>query len=312
MATPITSASAGLDLPPDLQAELRAFESAGRDVSLYELVGVAPDADAPTIRRAYLDRSRRYHPDAWYRKNVGEFGALLSRAFQKLSAAYQVLSDEDARSGYDQKLKLRLSQREREALERRALGREEEERRQRERRERLLRTKGFARLGAAHKLYEEALELALNGERAQAIAMLKAARELDPRRPEIGQKLVELEREAARSRSQLALRSARELEEKTEYQAALKIYVQAMQMDTTSAIAAAGAARCANALGDTRQASTFAAKAVDLAPDDIDTRMLLARAFIELGFKAKARAELTRVLQAKKDHEEARELMKRV
>jgi curved DNA-binding protein CbpA len=312
MATPITSASAGIDLPPDLQAELRAFESAGRDVSLYQLLAVAPDSDAATIRRAYLDRSRRYHPDAWYRKNVGEFGALLSRAFQKLSAAYQVLSDEDARSQYDEKLKQRLSQRDRQALERRALGREEEERRQRERRERLLRTKGFARLGAAHKLYEEALELALNGERAQAIAMLKAARELDPRRPEIGQKLVELEREAARSRSQLALRSARELEEKNEYQAALKIYVQAMQMDTTSGIAAAGAARCANALGDTRQASTFAAKAVELAPDDIETRMLLARAFIELGFKAKARAELTRVLQAKKDHEEARELMKRV
>ena len=312
MATPITSASAGLDLPPDLQAELRAFESAGRDVSLYQLLGVAPDSDAASIRRAYLDRSRRYHPDAWYHRNVGEFGALLSRAFQKLSAAYQVLSDEDARSQYDQKLKQRLSQREREALERRALGREEEERRQRERRERLLRTKGFARLGAAHKLYEESLELALNGERAQAIAMLKAARELDPRRAEIGQKLLELEREAARSRSQLALRSARELEDKTEYQAALKIYMQAMQMDATNAIAAAGAARCANALGDTRQASTFAAKAVELAPDDMDMRMLLARVFIELGFKAKARAELTRVLQAKKDHEEARELMKRV
>jgi len=312
MATPITSASAGIDLPPDLQAELRAFESAGRDVSLYQLLGVAPDSDAASIRRAYLDRSRRYHPDAWYRKNVGEFGPLLSRAFQKLSAAYQVLSDEDARAQYDQKLKQRLSQREREALERRALGREEEDRRQRERRERLLRTKGFARLGAAHKLYEEALELALNGERAQAIAGLKTARELDPRRAEIGQKLVELEREAARSRSQLAMRSAREHEEKTEFEPALKIYTQALQMDGTNAAAAAGAARCADAMGDTRQASTFAARAVELAPDDVDTRMLLARAFVQLGFKAKARAELTRVLSAKKDHQEARELMKRV
>jgi curved DNA-binding protein CbpA len=312
MATPITSASAGIDLPPELQTELRALETKGRDVSLYELLGVTPDVDAATVRRAYLDGSRRYHPDAWYRKNIGEFGPLLSRAFQKLSAAYQVLSDEDSRAEYDQKLKQRLSQREREALERRALGREEEERRQRERRERLLRTKGFARIGAAHKLYEESLELALNGERAQAIAALKAARELDPRRAEIGQKLVELEREAARSRSQLAMRSAREHEENSEFQPALKIYSQALQMDATNGAAAAGAARCAVALGDIRQATTFAARAVELAPDDIDTRMLLARAFVELGLKAKARAELTRVLSAKKDHEEARDLMKRV
>src|SRR5437868_8724491 len=312
MATPITSASAGIDLPPDLQAELRAFESAGRAGAPYQLLGVAPDSDAPTIRRAYLDRSRRYHPDAWYRKNVGEFGPLLSRAFQKLSAAYQVLSDEDARAQYDQKLKQRLSQREREALERRALGREEEDRRQRERRERLLRTKGFARLGAAHKLYEEALELALNGERAQAIAGLKTARELDPRRAEIAQKLNELEREAARSRSQLALKAARDQEEKGDAQTALKTYSQSFQMDPTNAAAAAAAARCAAALGDHQQASTFAARAVEVAPDDVETRFLLAGAFVTLGLKVKARAELTRVLQAKPDHKEARALLKRV
>src|SRR5438067_10370092 len=272
MAAPITTASSGIDLPPELQSELRTFDAAGRDVSLYDLLGVSPDADAATIRRTYLERSRRYHPDAWYRKNVAEFGPLLSRAFQTLSAPYQVLSDEDARAQYDQKLKQRLSQREREAMERRALSREEQERRQRESRERLLRTKGFARIGAAHKLYEEALELALNGERAQAIAALKAARELDPRRGEIAQKLTELEREAARSRSQLALKAGRDQEEKGDAQTALKTYSQSFQMDPTNAAAAAAAARCAAALGDHQQASTFAARAVEIAPDDVDPR----------------------------------------
>jgi len=312
MATLPTPASGGTDLPPELQNELRTFEAVGRDVSLYDLLGVAPDADGGTIRRAYLDRSRRYHPDAWFRKNVGEFGPLLSRAFQKLSAAYQVLSDEDARTAYDQVLKKRLSQRERDAMDRRALSREEQERRQREGRERLLRTKGFARIGAAHKLYEEALELALNGERAQAIAALKAARELDPRRGEIAQKLTELEREAARSRSQLALKGGREQEEKGDLPAALKTYSQSLQMDPTNAAAAAAAARCATALGDHQQASTFAARAVEIAPDDVETRFLLASAFVTLGLKVKARAELTRVLQAKADHKEARALLKRV
>jgi len=119
MATLPTPASGGTDLPPELQNELRTFEAVGRDISLYDLLGVTPDADGGTVRRAYLDRSRRYHPDAWFRKNVGEFGPLLSRAFQKLSAAYQVLSDEDARAAYDRVLKQRLSVREREAMERR-------------------------------------------------------------------------------------------------------------------------------------------------------------------------------------------------
>ena len=135
---------------------------------------------------------------------------------------------------------------------------------------------------------------------------------MDPRRSEISHKLVELEREAARSRAQLAFRSAREHEEKNELEPALKIYSQVLQMDGTNATAAASAARCAYALGDTRQASTFAARAVELAPDDVETRFLLARALLELGLKVKARAELTRVLQAKTDHEEARALLKRV
>jgi curved DNA-binding protein CbpA len=315
MATP-SPASGGTDLPEELQNELRTFDATGRDISLYDLLGIAPDSDGGTVRRAYLDRSRRYHPDAWFRKNVGEFGPLLSRAFQKLSAAYQVLSDEDARAEYDRQLKKRLSHREREAMERRALSREEQERRQREGRERLLRTKGFARIGAAHKLYEEALELALNGERAQAIAGLKAARELDPRRAEIGQKLAELEREAARSRAQLAFKAARAEEEKgpekENLQAALKIYIQSFQMDPTHAPAAAAAARCAAALGDHKQASIFAARAVEIHPEDVETRFLLASTFVTLGLKVKARAELKRVLEAKSDHQEARALLKRV
>jgi len=295
-----------------MQRELEQLEGKGDRLTHYELLSVSADADGATIRRAYLEKSKRFHPDAWYRKDLGPYGPMLSKWFKRLSHAYEVLGDEETRAEYDREHRALLSLNDRGALERRELSRAEDERRARERRERMLRTKGFARIGAAHKLYEEALELALNGERAQAIAALKAARELDPRRGEIAQKLTELEREAARSRSQLALKAAREQEEKGDPQTALKTYTQSFQMDPTNAAAAAAAARCAAALGDHQQASTFAARAVEVAPDDVDTRFLLASAFVTLGLKVKARAELTRVLQAKPDHKEARALLKRV
>jgi curved DNA-binding protein len=32
-------------------------------VSYYDVLGVAPDADAAAIRRAYVELARRYHPD---------------------------------------------------------------------------------------------------------------------------------------------------------------------------------------------------------------------------------------------------------
>ena len=193
-----------------MQRELRDLESRSGPLTHYQLIGISADADSGAIRRAYLEKSKRFHPDAWYRKQLGDFGPLLSKWFQRLSSAYQVLSDEETRNSYDAEHRKDLSQSEREAVARRELSRAEQERRNREGRERLLRSKGFARIGAARKLYEEAQQLAQNGERGNAIAALKAARELDPNRKEIAQRMVELEREQARARAQSALLAGKE------------------------------------------------------------------------------------------------------
>src|SRR5437016_12457064 len=90
-----------IDLPADMQRELRELEARGDRLTHYELLGVPADADGAAIRRAYLERSKRFHPDVWYRKDLGQFEAVLSKWFQRLSAAYQVLSDEEARAEYD-------------------------------------------------------------------------------------------------------------------------------------------------------------------------------------------------------------------
>ena len=206
-----------VDLPDDIQRELRDLESRGAGLTHYQLLGVALDADGGAIRRAYLEKSKRFHPDAWYRKEIGLFAPLLSKWFQRLSAAYQVLCDEELRADYDREHRAGLSQADRAAVQRRELTRAEQERRERERRERLLRTKGFARIGAARKLYEEALEDAQNGDRANAISALKAARELDPNRREIAARLMGLEREQARARASSALASGKEREEGAEF-----------------------------------------------------------------------------------------------
>jgi len=303
----------GIDLPEELRRELADFDKRSGGLSHYEVLGIGPDADAGSIRRAYLERSRRYHPDAWYGKNLGDYAPLLSKAFQRLSTAYQLLGDEDLRAQYDKQTSAKLSANDRAAVERRKLSREEEERRHREGRERLLRSKGFARIAAARQLYQDAIGMAENGERARAIATLQAAKELDPRRPEIAEKLGQLELEAQKARARFALQNGREHEEKGEFPAAVAGFAQAFQIDPQSYDGALGAARCAFAAGEVQKASTFAAKAVDIAPKgDVEARLLLGKAFIELGFKAKARHELTLVLSQHPDHKEARVLLKRV
>jgi len=299
-----------IDLPADMQRELDELETKGHRLTHYQLLSVTPDADAATVRRAYLEASKRFHPDAWYRKDLGHYGPLLSKWFQRLTGAYQLLSDEESRAQYDRDHRGELSQSDRAAMERRQLSMQEEERRARERRERMLRTKGFARIGAARKLYEEAVEHAQNGERMQAIFALTAARELDPNRKEIAAKLTELEREQARARARSALSSAQEREEKKLFAEAVTAYAAAFQNDPTSHPAAVGAARCAMQISDKRAATTWAMRAVDLSPDDLAARMMLARLLAEAGLKSRARTELTQLLNRSPDHKEAKQLLR--
>ena len=305
-----SSSGGTIELPADVQNELQELEARGDRLTHYELLGISADADGGTIRRAYLEKSKRFHPDAWYRKETGRFGPLLSKWFQRLSGAYQILSDEESRAAYDSAHRTELSQTDRAALDRRELSRAEEERRARERRERMLRTKGFARIGAARKLYEEGLEYALNGERTQAIFALKAARELDPNRKEIVAKLVELEREQTRARANSALASGREREEKRRFAEAITAYAAAFQNDPGSFAAAMGAARCAMESSDARAATIWASRAVELNPEDAGARMMLSRLFISAGMKARARTELGALLGKNPDHKEAKALLR--
>jgi curved DNA-binding protein CbpA len=297
-------------LPADIQQELLDLESRSTRLTHYELLGVPADADGGAVRRAYLERSKRFHPDSWYRKDLGQFGALLTKWFQRLSAAYQVLTDEETRGEYDQEHRHQLSASDKAAVQRRELSRADQDRRAREGRERLMRTKGFARIGAARKLYEEAQSLAKEGQRGNAIAALKAARVLDPNRKEIASRLVELEREQARARALSALVAGQQREDEGNLPLAISAYSAAFQNDPTSFAAAFGAARCSMQHGDVQAASTWATRAVELNGSDVPARLLLAQAFKAMNMKSRARGELNTLLTLEPGHKEAKALLR--
>jgi curved DNA-binding protein CbpA len=69
----------------------------GRD--LYDLLGVAPDADAGEIARAYRRRLREVHPDTRARLTDGPDSAQAD--LRALQEAYAVLRDPARRAGYD-------------------------------------------------------------------------------------------------------------------------------------------------------------------------------------------------------------------
>jgi len=300
------------ELAPDLQRELLDLAARGTRISNYELLGIDPSADRGAIRNAYVERSKRFHPDRYASKKVGGFGQLLAEAFKKMTDAHIVLSDADKRAAYDAILSVNLDPVGKQAVKVRADARADEERRAEERRRRLFNTKGFARLGAARRLYEEALEHIEVGERTMAVEALKVARQLDPQRKEISTKLVEIEAELRKTHAFALVEAGRAAEAREDWKAALSDYQGALRMDSGSPAATLGASRAALAVKDFNAASAWAARAVEYAPRAAEPRIILARAQIGLSLKAKAKATLQAVLDLNPEHKEARALLKLV
>jgi DnaJ-class molecular chaperone len=77
--------------------------------TLYDVLGVAPDAEDAVIRQTFRELAKAYHPDV----HGGDGPA--GQSFRKMTAAYAVLKHAKTRAAYDARLALarRLSRQKR-------------------------------------------------------------------------------------------------------------------------------------------------------------------------------------------------------
>jgi hypothetical protein len=100
-ATPVPSPQmAGLDISVDQAHRVDEFFETLATRDAFELLEIGRTADKKEIKRAYFKLSKELHPDRFFGKNIGPYRDRLSRIFQSVKAAYELLMDDSRRAAY--------------------------------------------------------------------------------------------------------------------------------------------------------------------------------------------------------------------
>jgi len=98
---PVAELSEAVDLPEDQRKRILAMYYRLATMTYYDFFDIRPDADDKTVKKAFRDVSRLYHPDQFFRRELGSYRAKIEALNKFARRANEVLTDEDVRRDYD-------------------------------------------------------------------------------------------------------------------------------------------------------------------------------------------------------------------
>ncbi len=99
----IDPADLGEDVDLDMEKRRRILDIYSRldAESYYDLLGVVGNADKKQIKSAYYKLAPEFHPDSYFRKNLGSYKAKIEAIFTRITLAHDVLTLKQRRAEYD-------------------------------------------------------------------------------------------------------------------------------------------------------------------------------------------------------------------
>lgn len=319
---------AELDLSPDDCATLDRLAALADRNDYYGLLGVSRTADLKSIQSSYYDLSRAWHPDRFFRKELGEYAATIENVFVAITEAYRILGSEAKRATYDHDTRKArrapapstapptggrrttlgtnpFEEARRKAQARRTATASSAARKNKAMDE--VRAQVIRRLKKARRYFLDGKADYDAGNVLKAVSTLALATTYDPKNSEYRALSEKVQREARKIQSKQFVAAAESAEGFANWREAQANYEKAVEYGTE-------VARAYYRLGvlvkrnddDRRTALKHMRQAVTLEPEMIEFRMGLAELFAELGLKINARAQYEKVLTIQKGHPEAK------
>lgn len=284
-------------LEPERERELLELDAKLAGANHYEALGLKPGAQPEAVRQAFRELSRRFHPDRFFGKDLGELRPKVDGIFRRLVEAQQVLTDPERLAAYLLENPALAAAARRAAkppgapAEPPAPKSEEELARDGERRARFAKHPYLAKTAHVQGLVVRAKRCLADKDYHQALSLLTNATELDAQHPEARALLMEARKKSDLLRSETEAKRGREALERGDEEGAISAFRAAVLASPANGDAAFRAAQLLERRGEAglREAVSFANKAVEADPKSVPARVLLAQIYERLGMQALAK-----------------------
>ena len=304
-----------LDLPVDLQRRILELE-ANLEQPYHALLGVDRNADARAIKRAYFELSRQFHPDRYFRRQIGDYGPRLERIFNKVVEAYELLSDPTTRAEIERSMQQAPRPSKPGAPAGVADGGDgtAPKPQQSARRQRLERLRRRFRIPdeilaerrfKARQFFDAAMVSKKKERWLEAAASVRLAIAFDPGCDEYRKGFGEVQARVHQLRATDLLEQAKGAWDDSARQEALQLYEEALHYRPGDPEVNDRAAQLVLEVNELERAREYAETACELAPEVAGYRVTLARVYGQQGLADRAKSALNEALRLDPDSSQA-------
>lgn len=303
-----------VDLTPEQQRRILDFE-ANLDRPYHDLLGVDRNADAKAIKRAYFALSKEFHPDRYFRRQVGSFALRLDRIFKKVVEAYELLSDPATRAEIERSLAQQQQPPPQVENDDTPTGEAAPAPQVSSKRAALERLRSHFKIPEkvlaerrfkAKQFFQAAMVSAKKGHWKDAGASIRLAIAFDPWNDEYKAGFSQVQAQVHQLRADELLEEAQLSLDAKSQQAALRLLEEALSYRPCDPAINEKAARLALEVGELDAAQEYVETACELKPDSADLQCLLGRILVRAGVRARGLAAFKRALEIDSGHAEAK------
>lgn len=293
-----------LDIDRNERERINNFYENLDKMNYYQILKVPFDAPLNVIKRQFYLLSKEFHPDRFFKKNIGEYKKKIEEIYKKIREAYEVLSDNVSKEIYKESASVSVI---------------EDKSQNSEYREHKIEKGGehhassvvlnaiTERVKKAKLLFEEGMKFFTEGNFNAALNNFKLSVAYDPFNKRYKEMLAKAEEQTKKKKIKIIIEQAEVKDGIGQTDEAIALLEEALQSGCEDAIAYHNLARLYLKKGENLQiASNYCLKAMELNPKQVDFHITLGQIYKEAGLIRNAKREFEYALSIQPDNQKVK------